>query len=155
MCIEFLTCWCLCNQEQTCCIFFQHVDSIKYIQLADWVELVASITALVLFLNYADTLILHFVVVLFGNFLPLSIRLIGSYIRWCGLFKLWTRKAFFNTRLLALVCQVVVLAAQVCLTVLVFKNKITFAYSGADDVVDDNYAKLSYGLCVFCSPDDC
>ena len=41
------------------------------------------------------------------------------------------------------------------MTVLVFKNKIIFATSSADAVIDDNYDRLSYGLCVFCSPDDC
>lgn len=47
------------------------------------------------------------------------------------------------------------LAAQVCLTVLVFMNKVSFASSGTDAAVNDNYDRLSYGFCVFCSPDDC
>ena len=104
MCIEFLTCWCLCDQEQTCCIFIRNAASIKYIQLADWVELVVTVTAVVLYVTYADTLLLPFAVVLLGNLLPLSIKLMGSFLRWCGCFKLWTRKAFLSTRVIALVC---------------------------------------------------
>ena len=63
-----------------------------------------NVAALVLFMNYADTMLLPFAVVVLGNFLPLAFRLVGSFIRWCGCFKLWTRKAFLSTRVLALVC---------------------------------------------------
>ena len=41
------------------------------------------------------------------------------------------------------------------LTVLIFNNKISFLASGADWAVDDNYDRLSYGLCVFCRPSEC
>ena len=104
MCIEFLTCWAIYDSERTCCIFFKNEDSIKYIQLVDWVELVVNAAALYYFFNYANTLLLPFAVVVIGNVLPLSFRLLGSFIRWCGCCKLWTRKAFLSTRVLALLC---------------------------------------------------
>ena len=153
MCIEILAC---CDSDKTCCIFFKNKHSIKYIQFVDWVELLLNLAALIYFLNYADTLLLPILVVILGNFLPVSIRLLGSFIRWCGCFKLWTRKAFFSTRVFALVCQIVVLMSQICLTLLIFKNIISFSSSRADEqAIDDNYDRLSYGLCVFCSPDEC
>ena len=109
MCIEFLTCWCCWDSDKTCCIFVRNQDSIKYIQLADWVELLVNVAALVGFLRFSDTLLLPLVVVVLGNFLPLTIRLLGSFIRCCGCCKLWTRKAFLTTRVLGLLCQIAML----------------------------------------------
>ena len=41
------------------------------------------------------------------------------------------------------------------MTLLVLKDKVSFAPSRSELAVGENYDRLSYGLCVFCSPDEC
>ena len=155
MCIEFLTCWCFSSQNSHCCIFFDNQKSIRYIQLLDWIEFTLTIVGIYLYFTFSEQWLIPILFTSVGHLLPSSIRIVGSLLWWIGCCKLTSLKQFYKTRFLANFFQICLICAQMALTVLIFNNKISFLASGADWAVDDNYDRLSYGLCVFCRPSEC
>ena len=154
MCI-LLTCYCYIDSRQTCCLCIKNKNSIKYIQLADILELALNIGGVYCFIRYSHTLLLPLLILTLGNFISLIFRIIGSFSLCCGRHSLKAKQDFFFTRAFGLFFQSLVFFLQIMLTVLIFDNKFSFASRSDDELIEENYDKFSHGLCVFCPPDEC
>lgn len=55
MCLEFLTCWCLCTSKLRCCFCFKHETSLKMIPFYDLIEAVVNAGLLYLIYSNRDT----------------------------------------------------------------------------------------------------
>jgi hypothetical protein len=111
---------------------------------------------------HQTSLLLPVVIFLFGNAMPVLIRLVGNLLRWCGCCRLWTRSAFSYSRLLALICMFFLIVGQGVFSWQVLEDKLNledipllreFSKNTFGRDSTSNYDQLELGFCVFCT--DC
>ena len=176
MCIIEVFC-ALCRSEKACCCCLKIGNKTPVlIHLLDILEAGLCATLAYFYWTRVRETITYvpWVLLLFGNFLPIVLRLFGASLRACGALRLWTRQAVFCARLWALLFQLTVLVGQGLATYFLLQDRIEsvseFPLIGTyletpgtidNDSADsnlvtkiDNYDKLGYGFCVFCDPGD-
>lgn len=96
-------CCSIYNSEKYCCFFINSKGALKYLHLIDFIELIINI-ALIYFYLTKDLSITYvpWILLLFGNLISLTLRILGALLRGCGAFRLWTRQAMFCSRLWAI-----------------------------------------------------
>ena len=107
-----------------------------------------------------------FALILYGNLIPLFLRITGLCLRLCGAFRLWTRGVVFCTRLWSIIFMLIILMFQAMVTFFLIHERVqnvsaipligeSLETPQTVDASEDtkNYNKLGYGLCTFCDPD--
>ena len=107
-------CCSIWRSEKSCCLCINIGKSLKFIHFVDFIE--AGVSAALIYFYWTmkrETITyVPWVLLLFGNLLPIILRLLGASMRGCGVLRLWTRQAVFCARLWALLFQLSVLAIQ-------------------------------------------
>ena len=117
--------WAMCRSEKNCCFCIKVRNGLKGLYLADIFETCINVALVVLYFRIRDQITLvPWVFILFGNLIPIAIRLLGLMLRACGMLRLWTREAYFCTRLWALLFMFVILVIQVAATYYVIQNEV-------------------------------
>ena len=87
------------------------------IHIVDIFEVLVNLALVYYYLQVRDSITLvPWAVILMGNLLPLSLRMFGMILRVCGGRRVWTRGAFFCTRLFGILFQFLILTFQVVTT---------------------------------------
>lgn len=117
----------LCRSEKACCCCLKISDkSPVLIHILDVVE--AGVVGALLYFYITEirekVTYVPWAILLFGNLLPVALRLFGALLRACGAFRLWTRQAIFCARLWALLFQLTVLVVQGLTTYYLLEDKM-------------------------------
>ena len=104
----------ICKSDKSCCLCLKIGKSLKLIHFIDFLEAGVSIALIYFYWTMKRETITYvpWVLLLFGNLLPIVLRLLGAVLRGCGVLRLWTRQAVFCARLWALLFQLAVLSIQ-------------------------------------------
>ena len=163
MCCEILCS--LWRSDRYCCMCLRLRKGIKAIHLLDLFELFFNAALVYLYagMRHEMTLI-PWAIILLANLLPMTFRTLGLVMKVCGAMRLWTRAAFYCTRVWALIFMLVILIIQGLTTYYLLTDRLAKASdipvfgsyletSVTKGMADgDNYSKLGYGFCTFCDP---
>ena len=158
-----VACCSLCRSEKKCCLCIKVRNAVAPMTAFDILEALLNLTLIYLYAKKHDSLtFVPWALILFGNLIPVSLRLVGAVFSCLGSFRLWTRQAYYCMRLWALLFMFIVLALQGFMSYYVLQDSVggvgeiplvgKYLEESESTGVDSNYDKLSYGLCVFCDP---
>ena len=167
MCCEiFCSLW---RSDRYCCMCLRIRKGVKAIHFLDLFELFLNTALVYLYVQTRHNItFVPWALILIGNLLPMTFRILGFLMKICGAMRLWTRAAFYCMRVWSVVFMLLILVIQGATTYFLLTDRVSSALDipvfGAyleteqskAQIYKDNYSRLGYGLCTFCDPtDDC
>ena len=163
MCCEVICS--LWRSARACCMCIRIRKGVHLISVIDIFEVVLNATLIYFWASIKESVTLvPFALILLGNLLPCTIRIVGLCIRLCGALRLWTRGAMFCSRLCSMIFMVILLFFQMMITYFVLHDQVEdvsripligpFLETESTEKMEagENYDKLGYGFCTYCDP---
>lgn len=136
MILELLAIICLSKSRKTCCLCIRTKKALRFILLADFAELLFTITFLVGIYFVQDTQMPHIILALVAN-VPIIIFKIFAYCPLCCNRKEAYRECYYTIRVLMLIFWILAVIGQMIVSILAIQRNRYY-----DDLV--------FGYCTFC-----